>query len=67
MKDYDLKIQYHSSKANVVVNGRKSLTNLAYNLTTEQRLLREFEELKLEVVPKVKGSLTSEIVAQPSC
>ena len=68
VKDYDLKIQYHSGKANVVADAlrRNSSTNLPYHLTTKKRLIKEFEQLKLEVMPKVEGSLMA-IVAQLIC
>ena len=50
MKDYDLDIQYHPSKANVVADAlsQKSSRNLAYLLTTQQQLINDIERLEIE-------------------
>ena len=42
------------------------MTNLAYHLTTEKQLIREFKQFKLDVMPKVEGSLILAIIVQPS-
>ena len=42
-----MEINYHSGKADVVANAlsRKSTRSLAYLLTQEKKLLKEFKEL----------------------
>ena len=52
VKDYDCVINYHPGKANVVADAlsRKSATNLATLLTTRKELLRDIENLELEIV-----------------
>ncbi|KAI0501334.1 hypothetical protein KFK09_016278 [Dendrobium nobile] len=52
IKDYDLTIQYHSEKANVVVDAlsRKSSGLLGIQLTSDEYLIRDMERLQLEVI-----------------
>ena len=66
MKDYDLKISYHTGRINVVTDSlsKKSTTNLANNLTTQEQLRRDFEKLELEVVSEINGRLMAAIVVQ---
>ena len=47
MKDYDLTIQYHPGKANLVANdlSRKSGRLLVALMTRQSRLLRDLEEM----------------------
>lgn len=51
MKDYDLDIQYHTGKANVVADAlsRKSQMNLALMITSEPCLLEEMRMMSLHV------------------
>ena len=67
MKDYDLSIQSHPGKANVVtgVLSRKSTSNMVYAVTSQAKLIREMEQFKLEVIPETRGALISAIIAQP--
>jgi len=52
LKDYDMEVKYHPSKANVVVNALSHMSSgsVAYLLTKEKRLLRELDALQIEVV-----------------
>jgi len=47
LKDYDMEVKYHPSKANVVADAltRKSTGTVAYLFTQEKRLLRELNML----------------------
>ena len=47
MKNYDITIQYHSEKANVVADAlnRKSGGSLAALMSRQPRLLRDLEEI----------------------
>ncbi len=55
LKDYDLSIQYHPGKANVVVDAlsRKGQTEglLAGAITQQDHLIAKFSRMRLEVVP----------------
>ncbi|CAA0811142.1 Uncharacterized mitochondrial protein AtMg00860, partial [Striga hermonthica] len=66
VKDYDCTISYHPGKANVVADAlsRRSYGQLSC-LFTEQDVLREFEQLQLEVVEPpstARGVLTTLVV-----
>lgn len=52
IKDYDCIIYYHPGKVNVVTNAlsRKTVGLLVVLRTTQARLVKEFEKLKLQVV-----------------
>jgi hypothetical protein len=58
VKDYDLEIHYHSSKANVVVDAlsRKSYVNLAVAFQMPQELCEEFEQLSLGFLHHTSGT-----------
>ena len=66
MKDYDLKISYHLKRTNVVADAlsQKSTTSVAYNLTLQKQLRRDFKKLELEVILQVEGGLMVAIVVQ---
>jgi len=51
MKDYDITIQYHTEKANVVADAlsRKSGGAVAALITCQARLLRDLEEIQAEM------------------
>ena len=51
MKDYDITIQYHPGKANVVADAlsQKSGGTVATLITRQTRILRDLEEMQIEV------------------
>jgi len=51
MKDYDLSIHYHLGKAKDVVNAlsQKSERSLAILITKQSKLLRDLQEMQIEV------------------
>lgn len=52
VKDYDCTIHYHPGKANVVADAlsRKAVGQLAVLITMQDQLLKDFENLHLEVI-----------------
>ena len=50
--DYDLKINYHPGKANVVADAlnQKSQTIMASTITTQKQLLRDLEKMSIKVI-----------------
>ena len=52
MKDYDITIHHHPGKANVVANtlSKKSGGSVAALITRQTRLLRDLEEMQVEVL-----------------
>ena len=63
IKDYDLTINYHHGKANVVVDALswKFTGNLVALLTTQRRILQDLRKLRIEVrlhEPKAQLVLT---------
>ena len=68
MKDYNIDIQYHLGKANIVVNALIQKTTGKLNvLITEQRCLqKKMEELELEVVTCGIEGLCAAIVVEPT-
>ena len=57
MADYDIDLQYHPCKVNVVLNAlsRRPEANMVVQLTQQEELLKEMRRLDLMV--KVSGSV----------
>ncbi|GFZ15639.1 hypothetical protein Acr_25g0000480 [Actinidia rufa] len=68
IKDYDILIQYHPGKANVVADAlsRKSKVNLAYLVTSQVPLLDELERAEIEVVAPDTNTMLTTMIAQPT-
>ncbi|GFZ06811.1 hypothetical protein Acr_18g0009810 [Actinidia rufa] len=68
IKDYDILIQYHPGKANVVVDAlnRKSIVNLACLVTSQIPLFIELERAKIEVVAPDTNTMLTALIAQPT-
>ena len=58
MADYDIDLQYHPGKFNVVPDalGKKPETNMVAQLTKQKKLLREIRRLDLMVIRRVSKS-----------
>ncbi|GFZ03498.1 hypothetical protein Acr_16g0001220 [Actinidia rufa] len=68
IKDYDVLIQYHPGKANVVADAlsRKSTVNLACLVTSQVPLLDELERAEIEVVASDTNTMLTTMIAQPT-
>ena len=68
IKDYDVGIQYHPGKANVVADAlsRKRHENLAALVTSERHLLEEMRRLDLEIVTRQVGARLARLEIQPT-
>lgn len=68
LKDYDLSINYHPGRANVVADAlsRKSAANLASLITLERHVLEDLRKLEVEVCMHESGALVASLRAQPT-
>lgn len=68
IKDYDVDIQYHPGKANVVADAlsRKRVGNLATMISTERRLLDDMRKFELEIVTREVGERLANMRIQPT-
>lgn len=69
VKDYDCTISYYPGKANVVADdlSRKTGRKLAYIVTNEENLAREFNALNLKIIqaPEATDGWIAAIFAKP--
>jgi hypothetical protein len=65
IKDYDLSLQYHPGKANVVADAlsRKAYVNCLSTKVLPEELCRDLRDLSLEVVPK---GFVASLAVQPT-
>ena len=68
IKDYDLGINYHPGKANVVADtlSQKTTSNIATLITTQRHILRDLENMKIEVRMHQPEDLLAALKVQPS-
>ena len=68
IKDYDLVIDYHPRKANVVANAlsQKSLVTLAYIRTAYVPLLLDLKTLRINLDYDYNGALMGNFVLRPT-
>ncbi|GAA0154969.1 hypothetical protein LIER_43300 [Lithospermum erythrorhizon] len=68
MKDYDLTINYHPGKANVVVDAlsRKSTRNLAFLITSQSQIFSDLENLQILICPKGSCGQVANLIVQPT-
>ena len=66
IKDYDIIIQYHPGKANVVADAlsRKSTANLACLVTSQQPLFIKLERAKNELVASDTNMILTTMITQ---
>ena len=59
MADYDIDLQYHPGKVNVVPDAlsRRPEANMVMLLTQQEELLKEMRRLDLIVIRRVSGSV----------
>ena len=67
IKDYDLGINYHPDKANVVVDApsRKTTSNIAILITTQRHILRGLEKMKIKVRMHQSEDFLAALKVQP--
>lgn len=68
LKDYDVTIHYHSGKANVVADAlsRKSFENIARLLTSQSQLIKDIQNLKIEIIDHQANGILSYVSMEPS-
>ncbi len=68
LKDYDLNINYHPGKANIVADAlsRKALCNMAIQITQDQHILRDLERLDVELKIHEPGVLLAVLQIKPT-
>ena len=68
IKDYDYSINYHPSKANVVVDAlsQKSSDFLATLLTTQKEIISNLERMGIEIVMGDSQAFMASLTIQPT-
>ena len=57
MADYDIDLQYHPGKVNVVPDARRPEANMVMLLTQQEELLKEMRRLDLMVIRRASRSM----------
>ena len=67
VSNYDLQIYYHPRKANMVVDAlsRKSQASVSCMITTQKKLLRDLEMMKIKVCVLGKNATLAALTIQP--
>ena len=68
LKDYDLNIKYHPGKVNVMADAlnRKSTANVTAMLSTQRQILKDLEDLGIEVISTDVKNVLANLMVQPA-
>lgn len=68
LKDYDININYHPGKANVVADAfsRKALCNMAILITQEKCILQDLDKMGVELIISAPGMTLGALQVKPT-